>query len=185
MIYDICNVSLISLANVGIPFFYLMWGHGLIRVYIHTYIHTASCLCALVCHLPTSCHSVAPWFEPGEAVDGEGVPKSGWFGNHGKATAWSCTIYYSTSIAYTSFQWVRMQPQQIWVWFPTAFWKLFRRTLKVGVFREWFVGIQQSSIIYNHTAIVFLVKSLPYEQWKKPWLVVWYRGLYYPVIWGS
>ena len=22
------------------------------------------------------------------------------------------------------------------------------------------------------------------EQWKKPWLVVWYRGLYYPIIWG-
>ncbi len=149
--------------------------------YILTYIHTASCLCVLACHLPTSCHCSCTvhgnrlhcfsmvW--PCEAVDG-------------KATAWSCTIYYSTSTAYTSFQWVRMQPQQIWVWFPTAFWKVVRRTLKVGVFREWFVGIQQSSIIYNHTAIVFLVKSLPYEQWKKPWLVVWYRGLYYPVIWG-
>ena len=22
------------------------------------------------------------------------------------------------------------------------------------------------------------------EQRRKPWLVVWYRGLYYPVIWG-
>ncbi len=26
--------------------------------------------------------------------------------------------------------------------------------------------------------------DLPNEQWKNPWLVVWYRGLYYPVIWG-
>ena len=22
------------------------------------------------------------------------------------------------------------------------------------------------------------------SKWKQPWLVVWYRGLYYPVIWG-
>lgn len=40
---------------------------------------------------------------------------------------------------------------------------MFRRTLKVEVFTEWLVGIQQSSIIsivYNHAAF-FLVKSLP------------------------
>ena len=76
MIYDICNVSLISLAYSMYSFFLLdvrPWFDSRIHTYLHTYIQRRVCVCLLVIYLRhvtavvlfMAIDSIVfPWFDP-------------------------------------------------------------------------------------------------------------------------